>query len=217
MKRNVCLWDVESRNVIEVWDDNSAKVNALLWQNESCFFIARGDGTIQLQCVGCADPEFELEGHTDGVMSIALHKDLLASGSKDKTIRLWDLDEEEILKVLEGHEDAVNSVHFSSDGKLLVSGGQDGVIGIWDVKTGKRLQLWQAHTSAVQVVKFLGKTKKIVSAGSDNSMIIWDEEKPCFTLKKDSWKVMGLHCTKDQIICADKEGMISFFRVSNLT
>ncbi|MGC9084472.1 MAG: WD40 repeat domain-containing protein, partial [Anaerolineae bacterium] len=59
-----------------------------------------------------------LKEHTRGVLSVAFSPDgqKLASGSADRTVRLWDLATGEILHVLEGHTDLVQSVTFSPDG-----------------------------------------------------------------------------------------------------
>jgi COMPASS component SWD3 len=58
---------------------------------------------------------------------------LLASGSDDKTIKLWDVATGQEVRTLKGHTDWVRSVAFSPDGKLLASGSDDGTIKLWDI------------------------------------------------------------------------------------
>ncbi len=79
-----------------------------------------------------------LTEHTESVTSLAFSPDgkTLASGSHDKTIRLWDVDTGTSLKVLTDHEDAVTAITFSPDGITLVSGSRDGTIRLWNVKSG---------------------------------------------------------------------------------
>jgi WD40 repeat protein len=74
------------------------------------------------------------------VTSVAFSPDgrLIASGSKDKTIKLWDVKTGEEIRTLKGHSSWVNSVTFSPDGRLIASGSEDKTIKLWDVKTGER-------------------------------------------------------------------------------
>ena len=62
----------------------------------------------------------------------------LASGSGDKTIKLWDVATGKEQATLKGHTDWVTSVAFSPDGKTLASGSEDKTIKLWDVATGKQ-------------------------------------------------------------------------------
>jgi WD domain, G-beta repeat len=83
-----------------------------------------------------------LEGHTDAVWSVAFSRDgaLLASGSWDSTVRVWDAATGAALKTLEGHTDSVGSVAFSRDGALLASASLDNTVRVWDAATGTVLQ-----------------------------------------------------------------------------
>ena len=76
-----------------------------------------------------------LKGHTGLVNSVVFSPDgrTLASGSHDKTIRLWDVETSQLQAILEGHTDAVNSVAFSPDGSTLASGSGDKTIRLWDM------------------------------------------------------------------------------------
>jgi hypothetical protein len=85
-----------------------------------------------------------LTGHTSYVGSVAFSPDgkMLASGSGDNTIVLWDVASRQPLgQPLSGHTNSVESVAFSPDGKTLASGSGDNTIVLWDVS----FQSWQAR------------------------------------------------------------------------
>ena len=82
-----------------------------------------------------------LLGHKDCIYSVAWSPDgkLLASGSYDKMVKLWDAATGQEVKNLQDHIDAVFAVAFSPDGKHLASGSQDRSVKIWDIASGQRL------------------------------------------------------------------------------
>jgi WD40 repeat protein len=57
----------------------------------------------------------------------------LATGSDDRTVRLWDVPSGQARVVLTGHTDVVNVVAFSPDGRTLATAGVDRTVRLWDV------------------------------------------------------------------------------------
>ncbi len=110
-------------------------------------------------------------GHEDLVTSVCVRTDgKIVSGSKDKTVRVWDMHGNE-LAVCRGHEDRVSSVYVTNDGKI-VSGSVDDTICVWDMR-GNQLAVCRGHENSVYSV-CITKDGKIVSGAYDKTVRVWN-------------------------------------------
>ncbi|MCP4251611.1 MAG: WD40 repeat domain-containing protein, partial [bacterium] len=84
-----------------------------------------------------------LEGHRDEVRLLSWSPDgeVLASGSYDGTVRLWEGASGQSLRVLE-HSDRIRSMHWSPDNRLLLTSAEDETVRLWDAAAGGQLHLW---------------------------------------------------------------------------
>ena len=87
----------------------------------------------------------------------------LATGHKDTTVRLWDIETRTAKTTFKGHTDFVVSVCFSPDGKTLVSGSYDKTIRIWDVKTGEHKVTLKGHPALIKNVTYSNDGNTIAS------------------------------------------------------
>lgn len=118
-----------------------------------------------------------LEGHLAGVSTIAWSPDsnVLASGSDDKIIRLWDTSTGRCLPFpLVGHHNYVYSLAFSPKGNMLVSGSYDEAVFLWDVRTARIMRSLPAHSDPVSGVDFVRDGTLVASCSSDGLIRIWD-------------------------------------------
>jgi WD40 repeat protein len=116
-----------------------------------------------------------LTGHTGSVASVAFSADgkTLASGSDDRTIKLWNMETgAEIRALLGGGQ--VTSVSFSRNGKTLASGGRDPAVNLWNVDKGNVIRILKGDGSGVFSVK-VSPDEKIVASGSlYGAITLWD-------------------------------------------
>ncbi|KAH0555986.1 hypothetical protein GP486_006074 [Trichoglossum hirsutum] len=118
----------------------------------------------------------KLEGHSDSVRTVAYSPDgrLVASGSCDGTIRLWDDITGLAVRSLEGHSGWVESVAFSPDGRLVASGSADRTIRLWDTTTGATVRRLEGHSDWVWAVAFSPDGRLVASGSSDGTIRLWD-------------------------------------------
>jgi WD40 repeat protein len=130
-----------------------------------------------------------LSGHTNVISSIRVSPDgkKLASGSRDNTIILWDLETgQPIGRPLSKHTGWASSLSFSPDGKILASGScakvyfsqcVQGEITLWDVETYQPIgNPLVEHISGISSVAFSPDGKTLVSGSDDGTIILWDME-----------------------------------------
>jgi WD40 repeat protein len=130
-----------------------------------------------LGTTNAAEPVATLRGHEDMIMGLAFSPDgkLLASGSHDGTVRIWDVAKRSERNVLRGHADGhfVLSVAFSRDGKLVASSSSNKTVKLWEVANGKEQATLQGHSDGVETVAF-SPTVDILASGAAAEVFIWN-------------------------------------------
>lgn len=110
------------------------------------------------------------KGHENGVTCLQFDDNILATGSYDTTIKIWNIESGEVIRTLRGHSGAVRTLQF--DDSKLISGSFDKTIKIWNWQTGECLSTLQCHTEGVLSVHFDGRT--LVSGSIDKSVKVFN-------------------------------------------
>lgn len=121
-------------------------------------------------------PDFPEEGHRECVYAIQHDGRNLVSGSRDNTIRIWNLEKRRlVMPPLRGHEGSVLCLQFDADPKedIIVSGSSDSTVRIWRFSTGKLIQvLTKAHHESVLNVRF--DDRVLVTCSKDKTIKVFN-------------------------------------------
>ena len=100
----------------------------------------------------------------------------LASGSIDKTVRLWDLTSKDKWVTLRGHTGWTNVLAFSPNGEMLASGSTDKTVQLWDTTTGELLAMLTGHINGITALAFSPDGKTLVSSSTDGTVRFWQTD-----------------------------------------
>jgi WD40 repeat protein len=117
-----------------------------------------------------------LEGHHSSVYSVSFSPNgqTLATGSADKTIKLWNLATGKEIRTLQGHQNSVLSVSFSPDGQTLASSSRDQTIKLWNLSTGQEIRTLQGHQNSVLSVSFSPDGQTLATGSADKTTKLWN-------------------------------------------
>jgi WD40 repeat protein len=116
-----------------------------------------------------------LKGHIEPIIAVTWSKDqnLVASGSHDGVVRVWDANSGLCLRIFE-HQTYVRSVEFSPDNMSLLVGLGDGTIWLWELKDGLRLRKLTGHSDGVYHAVFHSSRLRVLSGSRDGTIRLWD-------------------------------------------
>ena len=114
-------------------------------------------------------------GHTNGVMCLQFDDNILATGSYDATIKIWDIDSGKELRSLRGHESGIRALQF--DDTKLISGSIDRSLKVWNWRTGECISTYTGHTGGVIGLHF--DSSILASASMDKTVKIWNFDDKC--------------------------------------
>jgi WD40 repeat protein len=195
MDRTVKLWNISSGQCQKTLRGHSSGVMSVAFSpNGQILASGSHDQTVRLWDISSGQCQKTLQGHSGGVWSVAYSssspseygltppypllnngdaRGIVASGSADGTIKLWEISSGQCYKTIEGHGDEVFSVAFSPDGQTVASGGEDSSIKLWLVSSGQHLKTLQGHDNGVKSVTFSSDNDILVSSSCDRTIKLW--------------------------------------------
>ncbi|KAI6159279.1 hypothetical protein EDD17DRAFT_1762561 [Pisolithus thermaeus] len=189
--RSIRIWDTEtSKAVLPPILHHDGGVNALVYTPDGRRLISASDdkticvwdadsGALQ-QSPGKIDVPFILQGHNSTIYSLSVSPNgaLLASASKDTTVRLWDIQVgKELPALVRQHRLPVRCITFTADGRSIVTSSlNDPVLRVWDTESTGSMGITRRHKGLVGSLSFSSDGKRLASGGKDRRVRVWDVE-----------------------------------------
>jgi WD40 repeat protein len=119
-----------------------------------------------------------LTGHLSSIHALALTPDgqVFASGSADRTVKLWNPDSRIPHATFSGHYSLIDAIALTPDGRTLASGSWDYAIKLWDVETGELICTFSEHSGWIKSLAMSPDGKRLASASEDRTIKLWNLE-----------------------------------------
>lgn len=173
------IWELSTGRVATVLDGHYQAVTDVLFPPEGLPLItASADANIRLWDSPTATPTFLAQQDSITAIALAPDNNVLAGGSRDGAIWLWQLDPPTRQQTLpadeSAYESAVNALAFHPDGRFLAAGYDDGSVRLWELATGSVAQTFSAHAGPVRAAVYSPDGALLATAGDDGSVKLWD-------------------------------------------
>ena len=113
----------------------------------------------------------------------------IATGSVDKTLKLWNVETGKEIATYIGHKSHIYIASFSPDGKIIASGGTDKTIKLWNVDSREEVFSIEGHKNLVYSIAFSPDGNTLASGSYDKSIKLWNLKTNSKTLKPISPRI----------------------------
>jgi len=158
--------------------------------------------------------------HQAEILAVAYSPDsrLVASGSADGVVKLWNAPNGKLKLTLAGQDAAVKAVAFSPDGRNLATASIDGTIKLWDIFSGQQLGSLTGHTAEVTSLAYVPGSKLLASGSLDGTIRLWNTAKPHLVSKlSNTSPILSLSFTSDgkEVACGSGDKTIKLWDIEN--
>ena len=195
--KTIKIWNLTTKKEIRTITGHSDSVHTLAISPDGKILASgSNDKTIKLWDLQTGREIRTLRGHSSWVRSVAIsslnadsgnekhpNRKILASGSTDKTIKIWDLSTGKLIRTLKGHTQSVTSVAIAPSLKgsdsTVISGSADRSVKIWNLFTGQLIHSLEGHATsitslAINPANRSANNKTFASGSTDKTIKIWN-------------------------------------------
>ena len=158
---------------IRIWDLTSR------WQLDQWATISPENFSTATSLAISPDGRFALSGTNGNLLGSGELRELSPNEQPENGLMLWNYESGELLSSLYGHDNGINDIAVSSDGRWALTASFDSSMILWNLQNGNQIKRFTDHTGTVQAVDISSDGKYALSASIDNQIFYWDiqEEK----------------------------------------
>ncbi|MEA5571235.1 eIF2A-related protein [Calothrix sp. UHCC 0171] len=165
--------------IVRIWDFPKPKkqnqaIYSLDFHPQNNEFIAAGwEGKVTTWHNN--QPQNSFTAHHNIISTVKFSHDgkIIATGSADKTVKLWNAQTHQLLLTLTGHTNRITSISFSPDNHFLASASSDKTVKIWRIRDGKLMNTLSGNTDEITSLSISKDSKYIATSSADNQLKIW--------------------------------------------
>lgn len=183
--KRICFWNIEDvlvgisgklkqTRTLEMADEVLC-VRVAYTRERPVLVASLLDTTVRAYYMDTLEPYLNFYGHRLPVMSMDISSDglMLATGSADKSIKLWGMDFGDCRRSLRAHSDSVMAIAFQSKTHYLFSGSRDGSVKYWDGDKFEFISELDGHNGEVRALTLSDDGEIVVSASQDRMIRVW--------------------------------------------
>ncbi len=179
------IWDIEKSVFKQDMNMHLERQSDIIFHSDRISIVSGNYKTIRYQEFSTdtkkeKNSEHEIDdAHKESITCVSVSPDgkMIASGSRDKTVRLWNAETETLHKTLKGHRKPILSLNFSHDGRSIASTSEDKTVRVWNVDTGRRKHTFKTNSEHLHRVVFSPNGKTLASSSVNGIIHQWDLKK----------------------------------------
>jgi WD40 repeat protein len=172
----VIIWDLKNRSQRQTLLGHSDDVEDFVFVDDSTGVSVSRDWRIFVWNLETGAARRIIEGHEKDVLSVVYDQGRIYTSGDDMTLRVWDLQTGELIKMWGPFENETDSCAIDPIHGRAVLGCDDGVIRVFDIETSATLAEIDAHASGIKKVATSPVNGDILSAAYDQRILVWDAE-----------------------------------------